>query len=138
MRRVHNFLKWNAVLEIPDMKSLGAAGSVPMRRRFELNCNGLFVFFHIVPLTIRVPALRDHLNEYLSLRKLRNFHRTILIRLEIHFHLLFVTQKTARRVESHVDAGVADGLIFSVVTMILSFVVADSEDFCSGLSDELD
>lgn len=36
--------------------------SIPMRRRLKLNCDRFFVFLHVEPFSVRMPALGYHLN----------------------------------------------------------------------------
>ena len=85
-------------------------GSIPMRRRFELNGNSFLVLFNIEPFSKRVPVLRDDLNQDFALWNVRNLHRTVLIRLEIHFSQLLVVQEPSRRVVADVNARVRNGL----------------------------
>ncbi len=85
-----------------------------MRRRFQLDRDGLFVLVHVIPFPVGMPAWRNNLNQYLALRNLRDLHRTLLIRFEAQFGQLIVMQETARLVVPHIDAGIRDGFVVRV------------------------
>src|SRR5579863_6284555 len=86
--------------------------SVPVRvGGVELDLNCFLIRLDVVPLAVRVPALRDDLNQYLSAWNLGNLHSAVFVRLEIELGQLIAVKQTAGRVEADIHGGIADGFI---------------------------
>lgn len=85
-----------------------------MWRRLKLDRNQFLVRFDVIPFPVRVPTLRNHLNQDFSLWNRRSFRGTVLIRFQIELSQLIMVQQSARRIETDVDARVRDGIVPAV------------------------
>ncbi len=86
-------------------------GSVPLRRSFEMDLDGLLGIGDVKPPPVIMPAFGNHLNEDAAHGRVRNVRHSVAVCLHIEFQLLVFPDLALFDV-FEVNAGVFNGRLF--------------------------